>query len=225
MINPLGVAGFCQHRRDHHPQRRAGARLAPLRPPPRRLRARRRRGRAASSSPWRARARRAARTSTPRSSATAVLRRARHQRAASRGPRRAARPCAGRSRMPASRPEAIDCINAHGTSTPQERPRGDARHQAAARRARARGADLRDEVDDRPPHLRRRRGRGGRRDRAAWTTGVVHPTINLDEPDPACDLDYVPARARSHAQRYVLSNSFAFGGQNASSCSARAADA
>jgi 3-oxoacyl-[acyl-carrier-protein] synthase II len=46
--------------------------------------------------------------------------------------------------------------------------------------------------------------------------GVVHPTINLEEPDPACDLDYVPHQAREHRQRYVLSNSFAFGGQNAS---------
>ena len=45
---------------------------------------------------------------------------------------------------------------------------------------------------------------------------IAHPTINLDHPDPACDLDYVPHRARPHAQRAVLSNSFAFGGQNAS---------
>jgi 3-oxoacyl-[acyl-carrier-protein] synthase II len=45
--------------------------------------------------------------------------------------------------------------------------------------------------------------------------GMVHPTINLDEPDPACDLDYVPHTARPHEQRYVLSNSFGFGGQNA----------
>ena len=43
--------------------------------------------------------------------------------------------------------------------------------------------------------------------------GMVHPTINLDEPDPACDLDYVPHTARPHEQRYVLSNSFGFGGQ------------
>ena len=41
---------------------------------------------------------------------------------------------------------------------------------------------------------------------------VVHPTINLDQPDPACDLDYVPHVAREHPQRYVLSNSYAFGG-------------
>jgi 3-oxoacyl-[acyl-carrier-protein] synthase II len=45
--------------------------------------------------------------------------------------------------------------------------------------------------------------------------GSVHPTINLDDPDPACDLDYVAHKARPHRQRYVLSNSFGFGGQNA----------
>jgi 3-oxoacyl-[acyl-carrier-protein] synthase II len=45
--------------------------------------------------------------------------------------------------------------------------------------------------------------------------GIVHPTINLEEPDPACDLDYVPGAARPHAQRWVLSSSFGFGGQNA----------
>ncbi len=45
--------------------------------------------------------------------------------------------------------------------------------------------------------------------------GRVHPTINLDEPDPLCDLDYVPHVARSVEQRHVLSTSFAFGGQNA----------
>jgi len=54
--------------------------------------------------------------------------------------------------------------------------------------------------------------------------GWVHPTINLDEPDPACDLDYVSHHARRQGQRYVLSNSFGFGGQNASIV-LRAADA
>jgi 3-oxoacyl-[acyl-carrier-protein] synthase II len=44
---------------------------------------------------------------------------------------------------------------------------------------------------------------------------VIHPTINLESPDPLCDLDYVPHGARPVAVGTVLSNSFAFGGQSA----------
>jgi 3-oxoacyl-[acyl-carrier-protein] synthase II len=47
-------------------------------------------------------------------------------------------------------------------------------------------------------------------------TGVVPPTMNLDEPDPDCDLDYVPNAARNVRVRSVLSNNLGFGGQNAS---------
>jgi 3-oxoacyl-[acyl-carrier-protein] synthase II len=46
--------------------------------------------------------------------------------------------------------------------------------------------------------------------------GIIHPTINLDTPDPACDLDYVPKVPRERKVRYAISNSFGFGGHNAS---------
>jgi 3-oxoacyl-[acyl-carrier-protein] synthase II len=45
--------------------------------------------------------------------------------------------------------------------------------------------------------------------------GIIHPTINLDEPDPECDLDYVPHKARKAEVTTILKNSFGFGGQNA----------
>ncbi len=46
-------------------------------------------------------------------------------------------------------------------------------------------------------------------------TGIITPTINLDHPDPECDLDYVPHVARRAAVRTALANSFGFGGANA----------
>lgn len=57
----------------------------------------------------------------------------------------------------------------------------------------------------------------------ALQTGVAPPTINLDDPDPDCDLDYIPHQARQVPMKIVLSNSFGFGGHNACLIVAKAA--
>ena len=50
----------------------------------------------------------------------------------------------------------------------------------------------------------------------ALTEGIIPPTINYETPDPACDLDYTPNVARRLPIHVALSNSFGFGGHNAS---------
>ena len=49
----------------------------------------------------------------------------------------------------------------------------------------------------------------------ALSRGVIFPTIHLEEPDPACDLDYVPGKARMEQAEAALSVSLGFGGHNA----------
>jgi 3-oxoacyl-[acyl-carrier-protein] synthase II len=56
----------------------------------------------------------------------------------------------------------------------------------------------------------------------AMRDGIVPPTLNLENPSPGCDLDLVPRRAKERQVRYALSNSFGFGGTNASLVFARA---
>jgi 3-oxoacyl-[acyl-carrier-protein] synthase II len=111
-------------------------------------------------------------------------------------------------------PSAVSYINAHGTSTPH----GDKVETIAIRRCFGEHADglAVSSTKSMTGHLL---GAAGGLE-AGITALAVHgqvvpPTINLDEPDDACDLDYVPHRCRPLAVEYALSNSFGFGGTNA----------
>ena len=113
-------------------------------------------------------------------------------------------------------PADIDYINAHGTSTRLN----DLMETVAVKRVFGHRAgvdpDELAEVDGRPPD-RRLGGARGRRDRdVARARASIPPTINQATPDPDCDLDYVPNTAREMPLRTAISNSFGFGGQNAS---------
>ncbi len=111
-------------------------------------------------------------------------------------------------------PSDVDYVNAHGTSTPT----GDVIEARAVRTvfgAHA-GQLLVSSTKSATGHLL---GAAGGLEAIvsvlAIARGVVPPTINLDNQDPAIDLDCVPHRAREHSVRAVLSNSFGFGGTNA----------
>ena len=58
----------------------------------------------------------------------------------------------------------------------------------------------------------------------ALETGTLPPTLNLDDPDPDCDLDHVAGKAREARIEIALSNAFGFGGTNASLLLGRAGD-
>jgi 3-oxoacyl-[acyl-carrier-protein] synthase II len=112
------------------------------------------------------------------------------------------------------RPEDVDYINAHGTSTPM----GDAAETRAIKQVFGGHAyDLAvSSVKSMTGHLLG--AAGGVESVATVLTiyhGVIPPTVNYDEPDPDCDLDYVPNKARQAEVSVALTNSFGFGGTNA----------
>ena len=111
-------------------------------------------------------------------------------------------------------PADVDYINAHGTATPLN----DASETAAIRRAFGELA-YQVPVSGTKSMIGHALGGAGGMEAVACVqticTGIIHPTINYETPDPACDLDYVPNEARRKEVRVVLSNSFGFGGQNA----------
>ena len=111
-------------------------------------------------------------------------------------------------------PDEIDYINAHGTSTDA----GDRNETAAIKTV------LGDHAYQIPVSATKSMtghllGAAGALEAmfCVWAIrdGIVPPTINLDDPDPECDLDYVPNEAREMTINTALSNSFGFGGHNA----------
>jgi len=111
-------------------------------------------------------------------------------------------------------PEQVDYINAHGTSTPyNDRLETKAIKEVFGERAREMAISSTKSMTG---HLLG--GAGGLEAGIATLVlrdQIVPPTINYENPDPDCDLDYVPNQARRVNVNYILSNSFGFGGTNA----------
>ncbi len=110
-------------------------------------------------------------------------------------------------------PSDIDYINAHGTSTPA----GDIAETQAIKTTMGDHA-YRVAVSSTKSMTGHMLGAAGGIEAIfsvlALRDQVAPPTINLDNPDPACDLDFIPHHARKMAMEYVMSNSFGFGGTN-----------
>ncbi|HEX2330644.1 MAG TPA: beta-ketoacyl-ACP synthase II [Candidatus Angelobacter sp.] len=111
-------------------------------------------------------------------------------------------------------PGDVDYVNAHGTSTPI----GDVLETKAIKRAF--GADTKVAVSSTKSMTGHLLGGAGGLEAGitilALKDQVLPPTINMENPDPECDLDYVPNQARKAPLNIALSNSFGFGGTNGS---------
>ena len=111
-------------------------------------------------------------------------------------------------------PEVVGYVNAHGTSTPI----GDAIETVALKRVFGEHAGKVPVSSTKSMTGHLLGGAGGMEAGVSVLVlrdQVLPPTINYENPDPACDLDYVPNHARKAAVEYALSNSFGFGGTNA----------
>jgi 3-oxoacyl-[acyl-carrier-protein] synthase II len=110
-------------------------------------------------------------------------------------------------------PSEIDYINAHGTSTEL----GDKAETQAIKEVFGQHA-YKTAISSTKSMIGHLLGASGAVEMIACVmsigSGVVHPTINYETPDPECDLDYVPNTARELKVRKAISNSFGFGGHN-----------
>ena len=117
-------------------------------------------------------------------------------------------------------PEAVHYVNAHGTSTPL----GDKAETVAIKRVFGPQA-RRLAISSTKSQLGHTLGASGGIELVAcaltMNRGVIAPTINLEHPDPECDLDYTPNVAREARVDVAMSNSFGYGGHNASLVLAR----
>ncbi len=129
-----------------------------------------------------------------------------------RGAARAMKRCLADARLPA---HVVDYVNAHGTSTPL----GDLAETIAMKCVFENHAS-RLQISSTKSQLGHLLGASGGVEliiaSLAIQTGVLPPTINLETPGEGCDLDYIPNVARDARVNYVMSNSFGFGGHNAS---------
>jgi 3-oxoacyl-[acyl-carrier-protein] synthase II len=111
-------------------------------------------------------------------------------------------------------PQQVGYVNAHGTSTPL----GDAIETVAMKRVFGEHARKMAVSSTKSMTGHLLGGAGGLEagiSVLALQHQILPPTINYEQPDPACDLDYIPNQARKAEVEYVLSNSFGFGGTNA----------
>jgi len=118
-------------------------------------------------------------------------------------------------------PNDIHYINAHGTSTPAN----DKTETLAIKRVFGTKGPAVPPVSSNKSMIGHTLGAAGAVEAAATALSVYHgilpPTINLENPDPDCDLDYIPGEARERRIEAALSNSFGFGGHNCVLCFGR----